>query len=217
MNFEHARYNMVEQQIRPWEVTSQAVRELLMTVRREDYVPEASKALAFADIEVPLPHARTMLKPVLEGRILQALALTSEDSVLEIGTGSGYFAALLAAGAAWVRTVEIESELVKLAQANLARSGVKNVIVEEGDGKEGSAAHAPYDAIVISGGMFELPDVLLEQLKPDGRLFAFVGEPPAMKARLVVRKDDNRFHHTDLFETVVPLLEHVLSRGEFTF
>lgn len=217
MNFEHARYSMVEQQIRPWEITSQAVRELLMTVRREDYVPEASKALAFADIEVPLPHGQTMLKPVLEGRILQALALTPEDSVLEIGTGSGYFAALLAAGAAWVRTVENESELVKLAQANLARSGVKNVIVEEGTGKEGNAAHAPYDAIVISGGMFELPEALLQQLKPGGRLFAFVGEPPAMKARLVVREADDKFRRTDLFETVVPLLKHVPRRGEFKF
>jgi protein-L-isoaspartate(D-aspartate) O-methyltransferase len=217
MNFERARYNMVEQQIRPWEITSQTVRELLMVVRREDYVPDASKKLAFADIEVPLPRAQMMLKPVLEGRILQALALTGEDSVLEIGTGSGYFAALIAAGAAWVRTIEIEADLVKLAQTNLARSGVKNVVVEEGDGKDGWPAHAPYDAIVISGGMFDVPDTLLKQLKPGGRLFAFVGEPPAMKARLVVREEENKFRRTDLFETVVPLLKHVPRRGEFRF
>jgi protein-L-isoaspartate(D-aspartate) O-methyltransferase len=217
MNFERARYNMVEQQIRPWKVTDQTVRELLMAVRREDYVPEASRALAFADIEVPLPRAQTMLKPVLEGRILQALALTPEDSVLEIGTGSGYFAALLAAGTAWVRSIEIESELVKLAQANLARSGVKNVVVEEGDGKEGWPAHGPYDAIVVSGGLFEVPDTLLKQLKQGGRLFAFVGEPPTMKARLVTHAGENEFQRTDLFETMVPLLKHVPRRGEFRF
>jgi protein-L-isoaspartate(D-aspartate) O-methyltransferase len=217
MNFERARYNMVEQQIRPWEVTDQTVRELLMAVRREDYVPAASRALAFADIEIPLPHGQAMLKPVMEGRILQALALTRNDSVLEIGAGSGYFAALMAAGADWVRTIDIEPELVRFAQANLVRAGVENVIVEEGDGRCGWPLSAPYDAIVVSGGMFELPDELLEQLKLGGRLFAFVGAPPVMKARLVIREGETEFRHTDLFETVVPLLKRIPRRSRFRF
>jgi protein-L-isoaspartate(D-aspartate) O-methyltransferase len=211
MNFEQARYNMVEQQIRPWEVTSQGVRELLMSVRREDYVPTGTRKLAFAEIEIPLPQAQVMLKPVIEGRILQAIGLDQldrTDSVLEIGTGSGYFAALLAARAGEVCTIEIEPELVKLARDNFAQNGVTNVTVEFGDGSQGWSAHAPYDLIVVSGGLTELPTELTSQLKPGGRLFAFVGEAPVMKARLVVREDEEHFTSRDLFETVVPTLHH---------
>jgi protein-L-isoaspartate(D-aspartate) O-methyltransferase len=212
MNFEQARFNMVEQQIRPWEVTSQDVRELLMSVRREDYVPTKARALAFADVEIPLPKGQAMLKPVIEGRILQALDIDRIDrtnTVLEIGTGSGYFAALLAARAGTVHTIEIRHELIQLARDNFAKNGVTNVSVEAGDGAQGWAARAPYDIIVVSGGLIELPESLPAQLKPGGRLFAFVGEAPIMKGRLIVREDEQHFTRRDLFETVVPMLRHI--------
>ncbi|MDR2690541.1 MAG: protein-L-isoaspartate O-methyltransferase [Azoarcus sp.] len=217
MNFEHARFNMVEQQIRPWDVVDEEVRKLLMAVKREDYVPNPVRTLAFADIEVPLPCGQIMLKPVIEGRVLQALALKPGDSVLEVGTGSGYFAALLAAGADWVRTIEIKPALAKFAQNNFIRNKVKNVVVEEGDGTHGWSARAPYDVIVVSGGLPELPRVLLEQLRSGGRLFAFVGEAPVMKGRLVIHADEENFHATDLFETVVPMLENAPRLNGFRF
>ena len=137
MNFEKARFNMVEQQIRPWEVLDFDVLDLLLSVRREEFVPEAYKSLALSEAEIPLGHGASMLIPVIEGKILQALRVTKSDTVLEIGAGSGWFAALLAARAEWVRTMEIEPELVKLASANLARNGVENVVVVQGDGIAG--------------------------------------------------------------------------------
>ncbi|MDR0716320.1 MAG: protein-L-isoaspartate O-methyltransferase [Azoarcus sp.] len=217
MDFEHARRNMVEQQIRPWEVVDANVRQLLMSARREDYVPLPVRALAFADIEVPLPRGQFMLRPVIEGRILQAIKIGRADSVLEIGTGSGYFAALLASGANKVRTVEIEPELARLARDRLALSGVKNVVVEEGDGLREQETPTRYDVIVVSGGLPELPGNLAAQLATGGRLFAFVGEAPVMKARLVVREDEDHFHSRDLFETVAPMLRHAMAASEFHF
>ncbi|MDR2261552.1 MAG: protein-L-isoaspartate O-methyltransferase [Azoarcus sp.] len=217
MDFEHARRNMVEQQIRPWEVVDANVRQLLMSARREDYVPLPVRALAFADIEIPLPRGQFMLRPVIEGRILQAIGIGRADSVLEIGTGSGYFAALLASGANKVRTVEIEPELARLARDRLALSGVKNVVVEEGDGLREQETPARYDVIVVSGGLPGLPENLGARLATGGRLFAFVGEAPVMKARLVVREDEDHFHCRDLFETVAPMLRHAMPVSEFRF
>ena len=158
-----------------------------------------------------------MLKPVIEGKVLQALQLAKSDSVLEIGTGSGFFAALLAARAEWVRTMEIESELVKFASDNLARNGVENVVVAQGDGMAGWAERAPYDVIVLSGGVPFVPQELLEQLKVGGRLFAFVGEAPVMKARLITCEAEGRFRTEDIFETVVPMLRNAPRHDAFSF
>ncbi|ENO89769.1 protein-L-isoaspartate O-methyltransferase family protein [Thauera linaloolentis] len=217
MNFEKARFNMVEQQIRPWEVLDQNVLDLLMTVKREEYVPASARALAFADVEIPIGCGQVMLKPVIEGKVLQALQPSKSDSVLEIGTGSGFFAALLAARCEWVRTLEIEPELVKLASANLARNGVENVVVVQGDGIDGWAERAPYDVIVVSGGLQYVPQALLEQLKVGGRLFAFVGEAPVMKARLITCEGEGRFRTEDIFETVVPMLQNAPRHDRFSF
>lgn len=217
MNFEKARFNMVEQQIRPWEVLDQDVLDLLMTVKREEFVPAAYRELAFTEVEIPIGCGQVMLKPVIEGKVLQALRLAKSDSVLEVGTGSGYFAALLAARTEWVRTIEIEPELVKLAGANLARNGVENVVVVQGDGIGGWAERAPYDVIVVSGGLPFVPQALLEQLKVGGRLFAFVGEAPVMKARLVTCEGEGRFRTEDIFETVVPMLKNAPQRDSFSF
>ena len=217
MNFEQARFNMVEQQIRPWEVLDQDVLDLLMTVKREEFVPAVYRDLAFTEVEIPIGCGQVMLKPVIEGKVLQALRLGKADSVLEIGTGSGYFAALLAARTEWVRTIELEPELVKLASANLARNGVENVVVVQGDGIAGWAERAPYDVIVVSGGLPFVPQALLEQLKVGGRLFAFVGEAPVMKARLVTCEAEGRFRTEDIFETVVPMLKNAPQRDGFSF
>ena len=217
MNFEKARFNMVEQQIRPWEVLDQDVLDLLMTVKREEFVPAVYRDLAFTEVEIPIGCGQVMLKPVIEGKVLQALRLGKADSVLEVGTGSGYFAALLAARTEWVRTIELEPELVKLAGANLARNGVENVVVVQGDGIAGWAERAPYDVIVVSGGLPFVPQALLEQLKVGGRLFAFVGEAPVMKARLVTCEAEGRFRTEDIFETVVPMLKDAPQRDGFSF
>lgn len=217
MNFEKARFNMVEQQIRPWDVLDTDVLDLLMSVRREEFVPASARARAFADVEIPIGCGQVMLKPVIEGKILQALQLKKSDSVLEIGAGSGYFAALLAARTEWVRTIDIEPALVKLANENLARYGVENVIVEDGNAAGGWPSRAPYDVIVVSGGLPFLPQSLLAQLKIGGRLFAFVGEAPVMKAQLVTCEAEGRYRTEDVFETLVPMLREVPQHDRFRF
>ena len=184
MDIEQARFNMVEQQIRTWEVLDQSVLDLLFTVRREEFVPPAHRSLAFADLELPLPGGQKMWAPKLEARVLQAVAPAPGESVLEIGTGSGYFTALLAHRAAEVTTVEIDPALAQSAAAKLARHGIANVRREVGDGARGFG-HELYDVIVLTGSTPLLPEAFAQQLKPGGRLFAIVGEPPVMTARLV--------------------------------
>jgi protein-L-isoaspartate(D-aspartate) O-methyltransferase len=221
MNTEKARFNMIEQQIRPWEVLDPGVLELLGVVKREDFVPEALKELAFADVELPLTaqkvRGQVMLAPKIEARMLQELAIKNTDKVLEIGTGSGYMAALLAARAEFVHSVEIDAALADTARANLARAGVVNVSVVTGDGTTGLPEPAPYDVIVISGSLPEVPAALKEQLKVGGRLIAIVGEEPAMSLQLVTRSDEQAFSAVNILETVAAPLQNALRRDKFVF
>ncbi len=219
MNLEQARFNMVEQQIRPAEVLDQSVLDVFHLVKREDFVPAAYHRLAFADTEIPLGHDAAMFAPRIEAHALQALAMKRHENVLEIGTGSGYMAALLGAHADHVWSVEIDPALAATARENLRRAGVSNVVVEIGDGLVGAsaiAAHAPYDAIMVSGAVSVVPQDLLSQLKSGGRLFAIVGEAPVMEAVLVTRVGDD-FRTTTLFETEVPSLREAAARSRFVF
>ncbi|MDE2584033.1 MAG: protein-L-isoaspartate O-methyltransferase [Betaproteobacteria bacterium] len=215
-NLEQARFNMVEQQIRPWEVLDQEVLDLLFVVKREAFVPAAYQALAFADLEIPLASGASMLAPKIEARLLQELGLKKTDKVLEIGTGSGYMAALLAARADQVTTVEINAELAKTAKANLVRAGVSNVSVETGDGARGWGKET-YDVIVISGSLPFLPESLLKQLKVGGRLVAIVGELPVMEAQLVTCTAEGTYASVNLFETVAVPLQNAPQRDNFRF
>lgn len=222
MDLERARYNMVEQQIRTWEVLDQDVLDLLYVVRREEFVPQAHRALAFSDLEIPLAGgsghpSEHMLQPKVEARILQEVAPTKSDRVLEIGAGSGYMAALLAARAQSVVTVEINPALARLAAGNLKRAGVTNATVEEGDGARGWPRHAPYDVIVVSGSLPILPQALLDALAPRGRLFAIVGDAPVMAARLARQTGPGTFESIDLFETSVPPLVNAPQPERFVF
>lgn len=222
MDFEQARFNMIEQQIRPWEVLDPDVLSLLGDVRREDFVPAEHKALAFADLELPIGGAgrsasQTMLAPKIEARLLQEVGIKNTDTVLEVGTGTGYMAALLAATAEYVYTVEINPELAAKAASTLEQSGVANVAVEVGDASRGWAAHAPYDVIVISGSLPLLPDDFLQQLKVGGRLVAIIGEEPAMVAKLVIRSEENAFSTINLFETAAAPLSNAVQREQFVF
>ncbi len=215
-NVEQARFNMVEQQIRTWEVLDQRVLDLLFTVRREEFVPPQYRAIAFADLELPLGNGASMWTPKVEARALQELKLARTDQVLEIGTGSGYFTALLASEAAGVRSVEIDNGLAASAAARLARAGFGNVRVETGDGARGWGADL-YDAIVLTGSTPILPERFFEQLKPGGRLFAIVGDAPAMTARLVRLATPGSRVVTDLFETVITPLFNAAQPARFEF
>lgn len=217
MNLEQARFNMVEQQIRTWEVLDQDVLDLLLTIKREDFVPPACLKLAYAETAIPLGHGAAMLPPALEAKLLQALQLRKSDKVLEIGTGSGYMAALLGARSDHVYTVEIEPELAAKARACLQRECADNVTVIEGDGSQGWPAQAPYDVILLSGSVAEIPQALLAQLKVGGRLLAVVGEAPLMQVRLVTCVAEGRFQSVNLFETSIPRLRNLPERGKFVF
>ena len=221
MDIEQARLNMIQQQIRPWEVLDPTVLELLSVVKRERFVPAAHKDLAFADVEIPLGTqgvaGQSMLAPKIEARMLQELSIKAKDKVLEIGAGSGYMAALLAARAEFVYTVDIDPELVELARKNLKEAGVVNVSVDLGDAAQGWPLYAPYDVIVVSASMPVLPESLLKQLKIGGRLIAVVGEAPAMQVQLVVRSDEEAFTTVSVFETVVAPLVNATQRKKFVF
>ena len=226
MNLEKARFNMIEQQIRPWDVLDTDVLDLLMVVKREAFVPLAYRSMAFVDAEIPLPGGENMLLPKFEARILQELTVKKHEQVLEIGAGSGYMAALLAYKARHVTTVEILPELVEMARANLAAYGVDNVDVQPGDGARGWPAPAAgagnsavqaYDVIVVSGSMPILPQALMQQLKIGGRMFVVTGSAPAMAAQLVTRMSDIGFNTVKLFETVIKPLRNAVAPSHFVF
>ena len=217
MNLEQARHNMVEQQIRTWEVLDQDILDLLYAVPREEFVPPAYRNLAFSDFEVPIGEGERMWAPKLEARVLQELAVQRSERVLEVGTGSGYLTVLLAHRAAQVYTVEIRPALAELGRANLARHGRDNVIAEVGDGALGYAKWAPYDVIVLTGSTPLVPQSVLDSLAPGGRLFAVVGDAPAMAARIFSCVAPGAFRSVDLFETVVAPLVNCAQPSRFQF
>jgi protein-L-isoaspartate(D-aspartate) O-methyltransferase len=217
MNIEQARFNMIEQQIRPWNVLDQDVLDLLHVVKREQFVPQAYEALAFADVEIPLADGATMLTPKIEARILQEVMLKKHENVLLVGAGSGYMAALLAHKGRHVTAVEISPELKSLAEANLARAGVANATVELGNAAEGWAQGAPYDVIVISGSLPVLPDAFLKQLKVGGRIAVIVGEPPVMSCNIITRVLDTAYDTVKVFETNVKPLTGAPVPSHFEF
>jgi protein-L-isoaspartate(D-aspartate) O-methyltransferase len=213
---ERARFNMVEQQIRPWDVLDPEVLDLVATVKREAFVPPAYRNLAFADLEIPLGEGQTMWPPKLEARALQELKLSRGESVLEIGTGSGYLTALLASLGTLVTSVEIRPAFAASARAKLARHGIERVRIEVGDGARGWGREQ-YDAILLTGSTPVLPARFLEQLQPGGRVFAIVGDAPVMTARLTRFAAPGSFTASDLFETVVAPLDHAAAPGRFRF
>ena len=217
MNIEQARFNMIEQQIRPWDVLDPDVLDLLVVVKRENFVPAAYKNLAFVDTEIPLPGGESMFTPKLEARLLQEIGLKKHENVLEIGTGSGYMAALLAYKGRHVTTVEIAPALKALAEKNLADNGVSNVTVELGNGAQGWAGGAPFDVIVISGGLPVLPDAFLQLIKVGGRIAAIIGEAPVMSARIITRVSESAYDTVKLFETSVKPLEAATRPSNFKF
>jgi protein-L-isoaspartate(D-aspartate) O-methyltransferase len=217
MNIEQARFNMIEQQIRPWEVLDQGVLSLLAQVRREEFVPPAYRALAFVDTEVPLPEGQCMLAPRVEARMLQELRLAPHESVLEVGTGSGYMAALMARQAQRVVSVELRPALAEMARANLQRAGLGNVKVIQADASTAAPAGGPFDAIVLSGSVADVPASLLALLKDGGRLIGIVGQEPVMQALLVTRVADGQHKRVELFDTVAPRLSGFAEPKRFRF
>lgn len=215
-DYEQARFNMIEQQIRPWDVLDPRVLDLLFAVRREDFVPPAYRTLAFADLELPLSNGFRMWTPKMEARVIQSLMLQGSDRVLEIGTGSGYLTALLASGAGDVTSVEIDPELAGRARSKLAQHGFTNARVDVGDGARGYGRDS-YDAVVLTGSTPLLPARFIEQLAPGGRVFAVVGESPAMKARLIHSEAPGATVPTDLFETVIAPLVNAAAPARFEF
>ncbi|MFZ2294770.1 MAG: protein-L-isoaspartate O-methyltransferase [Polaromonas sp.] len=229
MNYEQARFNMIEQQIRPWEVLDSQILSLLAVIKREDFVPPACRDLAFVDMEIPLPPqhnpSQCMLAPKVEARILQDLAVQKHEKVLEIGTGSGYMAALLAHRAQQVISLEIEPSLAETARRNLQKAGIYNAEVRTGDGSANLAEavsdngplRGPFDVIVLSGSVAEVPASLLALLKVGGRLSAIVGFEPVMRATLITRVGKDAWNTTQAWDTVAPRLLNFPEPSKFTF
>src|SRR5438094_8352469 len=218
MNLEQARFNMVEQQIRTWEVLDQDVLDLLYLVPREEFVLKEARSLAFSDIHIPLGEGEYMWEPKMEARVLQELAVRkSTDRVLEVGTGSGYLTALLAHRAAHVYSVEVKPALAELGRRNLERHGAENITLEVGDAARGWSVHAPYEVIVLTGSSPLLPRAFLEQLAIGGPLLPVPGSAPALGAPLGACTAPGAYHSTDLFETVIAPLVNAEQPPQFRF
>ena len=217
MNFEQARFNMVEQQIRPWEVLDGRVLSLLETVQREDFVPVRYRKLAFADVAVPLEAGQVMMRPKIEARVLQALDVNEDETVLEIGTGSGFMTACLAALSKRVVSVEFHEELHREAAAKLADKNVSNVELFVGDVMRGWQPEQAHDVVVVTGSVAEIPEQFLGWVNPGGRMFVIRGESPAMEALLMTRQDVTEWAVESLFETDLPALVNASREPEFKF
>jgi protein-L-isoaspartate(D-aspartate) O-methyltransferase len=217
MNLEQARFNMIEQQIRPWDVADADVLHLLSVIKREDFVPLAHKALAFVDMEIPLGHGQCMLAPRAEARLLQDAAVQKHEKVLEVGAGSGFMAALLAHRAQRVLTLELIPELAQMARSNLQKAGIHNAEVRVADGAQGAADDGPFDVILLSGSVAEVPALLLNQLKVGGRLVAIVGDEPVMRATLITRTAEANYLTRQPWDTVAPRLRNFPELSHFQF
>ncbi len=222
MNYDLARFNMIEQQIRPWEVLDAQVLKLLSIIKREDFVPQEHSAKAFADMELPLTggamgSGKSMLAPKVQARLVQELTLTANDHVLEIGTGSGFTTALLGALAKTVISLEIDAELAAAAKARIAAAGLGNVQVLCADGSQGWSQGAPYDCILLGGSVQSVPEVLKKQLSLGGRLLAIVGDEPMMRATLVRRVSETDFVTSQPWDTVAPRLQGFAQASTFVF
>ena len=217
MNVEQARFNMIEQQIRTWEVLDPQVLELLFQVKREEFVPPLHRSLAFADLEIPLGRGEAMMQPKVEARILQELAIQPHETAYEVGTGSGYLTALLARRARHVTSAEIHPEFRGRAEQNLRAAGIVNVTLLEGDSARAPLAESAFDVIVLTGSTPILPKAFLDRLSPGGRLVAVVGDPPVMKAVLVRQPVAGSFQHVELFETLLRPLVNAAQPTRFRF
>jgi len=216
LNFERARFNMVEQQIRPWEVLDARVLDVLGEIKREDFVPARHRKLAFADLSIPLEHGEFMMKPVVEGRLLQALELSGEEDVLEIGTGSGFVTACLARLARQVVSIERHSDLADRARGRVSASGIRNCQVLLQDAFDYQPAQS-FDAIAVTGAVAEVPEPFTRWLKPGGKLFVIHGRSPAMEAVLITRQVPDYLDTKSLFETDLPYLKGAQPASRFEF
>jgi protein-L-isoaspartate(D-aspartate) O-methyltransferase len=217
MNMAQARHNMIEQQIRPWDVLDQRVLELIDGLPRDKFVPTAYLKLAYADINIPLNHGQVMMPPKVEARMLQALNIKNTDTILEVGTGSGYVTALLARSGKHVYSVDVYPDFVESAGRKLAELGISNVTLESGDAVNGWEGHGPYDVIAITGSPPVLPDSFLQSLKIGGRLFVVTGQAPVMEAYLITRTAEQGWVKQALFETVLPPLVNAPQPQRFIF
>jgi len=214
LNFDQARFAMIEQQVRPWEVLDPQVLETLMAVHREDFVAEAHRNLAFADLPLPMAHGEVMMKPVVEGRLLQALNLEASDEVLEIGTGSGFLTACLARLARAVVSIDIHGDFVEAAHQRLTQAGINNVRLETADAMHWQPGRQ-FDAVAVTGAVATIPEAFTQWLKPGGRLFVVRGNSPVQEAVRVTRRDDT-LHVESLFETDIPYLHGAEPVPQFT-
>lgn len=217
MNVEQARFNMIEQQIRPWDVSDADVLALLSAVKREDFVPAAQQSMAFVDMEIQLSQGECLLAPRVQARLVQDAAIQTTDNVLEIGAGTGFMTALMAHLAHHVVALEINPELAQLARDNLQKAGLSNAEVRQFDGSKGTPAESPFDVIVLGGSVAEVPPALLAQLKIGGRLVAVVGNEPIMRATVVTRTGDADYTTQERWDTVVPRLHNFPEPSKFKF
>ena len=217
MNTEQARFNMIHQQIRPAEVLDERVLDVIADTPREDFVPAQFRDLAFSDTNIKLGHGQIMMKPIMEARLLQALNVQPEDNIMEVGTGSGYFTALLARLGKQVRSIDIEGDFLTQAQTRLDALGINNVKLTQGDAARGWEQYDQFDVIAITGSLPVLPESFQRQLNIGGRMVAIVGQSPLMTVKLITRTGENEWETAELFETDFPPLANAEQPQAFVF